>query len=93
MTEHLYWDEPDNGCVTCGKPHLTIDDHRCADCLNNYVNHCPHCLTDIRALIDREVARRLNTARRDVHHIYTEENYLEWIIKREQVEQARRHYT
>ena len=93
MTEHLYWDEPDNGCVTCGKPHLTIDDHRCADCLNNYVNHCPHCLQNIRAIIDREVARRLNTARRDVHTAILEGQHLEWITKREQVEQARRHST
>lgn len=72
LAAELHWDEPDAGCVSCGQPHLTISDHRCGTCIDQPVAHCPHCLGDIAALIDREVTRRLRQASWDVAQAWVE---------------------
>lgn len=87
MTPHqdLHWDEPDSGCISCGKPHITIADHRCADCLDELANHCPHCLTNIRHIYDRETIRRHQNTRADVHTEWTQRDTHTWITRRQQI--------
>jgi hypothetical protein len=85
----LHWDEPDTGCTSCGQTYLTVDDHRCADCIGDRVKVCPHCLTDIEAMIDREVVRRLRAASHDVNDAWTEGKHYAAYRARERVLEAR----
>lgn len=73
----LHWNEPDAGCVSCGQPHITIDDHRCGTCIGLPVAHCPMCLADISSLIDREVVRRVREASWAVSEGFTDRRVLE----------------
>jgi hypothetical protein len=61
VNSDLRWDEPDAGCVTCGKEVLTVDDHRCGTCLSQELRHCPHCLGDIADIVNRDLMRRVRT--------------------------------
>ena len=70
----LHWDEPDAGCVACGERVMTIDDHRCWSCRGLDVQHCPLCLGDIGALVDREVARRLRQMSVDISEEFRRRN-------------------
>ena len=90
LASELKWDEPDAGCVTCGQPYVTVSDHRCGECLDGAVRHCPHCLEDISSLIDRETVRRLRSASGDVNAAWTEGKHLERLATRQRVEKARR---
>ncbi|MBU6151866.1 MAG: hypothetical protein KGR25_10475 [Chloroflexi bacterium] len=70
----LYWHEPDSGCVSCGNPYLTIADHRCGDCTDQPVSHCPHCLGDIAGVVDRDLARRLRQMSWDISEEFRARN-------------------
>jgi hypothetical protein len=70
----MHWHEPDAGCVSCGQAFMTIEDHRCGTCLNDKVRHCPICLSDIEALVDREVARRLRELSYDISQEFAKRN-------------------
>lgn len=76
VPQDLHWDEPDAGCVTCGKPYLTIDDHRCGSCIDGPVVFCPACLTDLAPLIGRELVRRVREASHDVNDAWVGGKYL-----------------
>lgn len=85
----LHWDEPDAGCVGCGQPYLTIDDHRCGTCLGEPVGFCPLCLGAIGPLIEREVARRWRAASHDVNDDMTERDVFTTVKQAMAAEQAR----
>jgi hypothetical protein len=70
----LHWDEPDAGCVSCGETYLTLSDHRCGTCVGDKVRHCPMCLVDIEALVDREVSRRLRELSYDISEEFRRRN-------------------
>lgn len=83
------WTRTDEGCAGCGKPYITVADHRCGECIGQPVRHCPHCLTDIAALIDREVVRRLRHASADVNTAWTQHAYYRRYRDRERALDAR----
>jgi hypothetical protein len=85
----LQWDEPDAGCVSCGGPYLTVADHRCGTCLGAPVQHCPHCLVDISALVEREVARRWRETSRDTAEAWTAGRYFDRHRERQRIIAAR----
>ena len=90
LDDFLGWSEPDNGCAACGKPHVTVAEQRCADCLESRIRYCPKCLDDIGAVIDREVVRRLRQASHDVNDTWVQGDYFDRIRARERVLDARR---
>jgi hypothetical protein len=79
VPDDLYWNEPDVGCVACGEPVLTVDDHRCGSCLGQPVGFCPLCLGAIGGIVEREVARRWRAASGDVSEAWTVGSYLKRI--------------
>lgn len=87
--DDLHWNEPDIGCVHCGQPRITIDDHRCGSCLGGQVHHCPHCLGDIGDMIDREVARRVREASWAVSEGFVERGVLRRITAAQRADAAR----
>jgi hypothetical protein len=89
ISEELHWDEPDIGCVSCGKRYVTVDDHRCGECLDEPVGFCPLCLGVIGALIDREVVRRMRQAANDVNDAWVEGRRFSRILDRLQVDANR----
>lgn len=90
LAAELHWDEPDAGCVSCGKPYLTVADHRCGDCIGDLVRHCPQCLADIGPVIDREVVSRLRATSLDVSEAWVDGQHFERHRDRERVNSARR---
>lgn len=75
LDDSLAWLEPDSGCVGCGKPYITVANHRCSDCLGESLHYCPHCLDEIGAIIDQEVVRRLRETSADVNTVWTQHRY------------------
>lgn len=85
----LNWDEPDAGCVHCGHKVWTIDDHRCGSCLGLDLVHCPRCLEDISAIVEREIARRWRAASCDVNDEWTATKALDRIKAAMEAQKAR----
>lgn len=90
IDDFLAWDEPDSGCVSCGKPYMTVADHRCGECLGQSMHHCPHCLDEISDVIDREIVSRLRQASHDVNDTWLQGGYFDRIRDRQRVLEARR---
>lgn len=89
LDDPWHWQEPDAGCVTCGNRYVTVADHRCADCIGLDLRRCPHCLSDIDALVGRELVRRLRNASHDVNDAWRHAHMFDRYRLREQVAQAR----
>jgi hypothetical protein len=89
VPDDLHWIEPDAGCAACGKPYLTVDDHRCGECIEAPVGFCPLCLGAIGSLIDREVVRRVRAASGDVNEVWVSGRYLSRLSDRQRVDANR----